>query len=89
MDVQAKMNLPLHRLFFSTSYLPIDGPLEEKKEMGQLSPRTRLLLDCLYLDFFLFQMGESNEDIEQMFSNLLGEMDLLTQVINSPSYLSN
>ncbi|KAJ1076601.1 hypothetical protein K5549_008300 [Capra hircus] len=24
-------------------------------------------------------MGESNEDIEQMFSNLLGEMDLLTQ----------
>ncbi|KAI4562189.1 hypothetical protein MJT46_011151 [Ovis ammon polii x Ovis aries] len=27
----------------------------------------------------LFKMGESNEDIEQMFSNLLGEMDLLTQ----------
>uniref|UniRef100_A0ABI7YKT8 Amyloid beta precursor protein binding family B member 1 interacting protein n=1 Tax=Felis catus TaxID=9685 RepID=A0ABI7YKT8_FELCA len=24
-------------------------------------------------------MGESNEDIDQMFSNLLGEMDLLTQ----------
>uniref|UniRef100_A0A8D0SVI1 Amyloid beta A4 precursor protein-binding family B member 1-interacting protein n=1 Tax=Sus scrofa TaxID=9823 RepID=A0A8D0SVI1_PIG len=42
-------------------------------------PRIRLLLDCLYLDFFLFQMGESNEDIDQMFSNLLGEMDLLTQ----------
>lgn len=86
MDVQAKMNLTLHKLFFSTCRLM--GLLEEKKEMGQLSPRTRLLLDCLYLDFFLFQMGESNEDIEQMFSNLLGEMDLLTQV-NSPSYLSN
>ncbi|XP_024598051.1 amyloid beta A4 precursor protein-binding family B member 1-interacting protein isoform X2 [Neophocaena asiaeorientalis asiaeorientalis] len=27
----------------------------------------------------LYQMGESNEDIDQMFSNLLGEMDLLTQ----------
>ncbi|KAB0400227.1 hypothetical protein E2I00_006797, partial [Balaenoptera physalus] len=26
-----------------------------------------------------FEMGESNEDIDQMFSNLLGEMDLLTQ----------
>ncbi|KAG8504725.1 Amyloid beta A4 precursor protein-binding family B member 1-interacting protein, partial [Galemys pyrenaicus] len=25
------------------------------------------------------KMGESNEDIDQMFSNLLGEMDLLTQ----------
>ncbi|GAB5573352.1 amyloid beta A4 precursor protein-binding family B member 1-interacting protein [Prionailurus iriomotensis] len=27
-------------------------------------------------------MGESNEDIDQMFSNLLGEMDLLTQDLN-------
>lgn len=32
---------------------------------------------------FLFQMGESNEDIDQMFSTLLGEMDLLTQVKSS------
>ncbi|XP_006907078.1 amyloid beta A4 precursor protein-binding family B member 1-interacting protein [Pteropus alecto] len=28
-------------------------------------------------------MGESNDDIDQMFSNLLGEMDLLTQVNSS------
>lgn len=63
----------------------MDRALGENKEVGQLS-RTRLLLDCLYLVFFffLFQMGESNEDIDQMFSNLLGEMDLLTQV-NTPS----
>ncbi|KAM8959726.1 amyloid beta A4 precursor protein-binding family B member 1-interacting protein [Lycaon pictus] len=26
-----------------------------------------------------YEMGESNDDIDQMFSNLLGEMDLLTQ----------
>ena len=41
MDVQAEVNLPLHKLFFLT-YLPIDGPFGGKKEMGQLSPRTRL-----------------------------------------------
>ncbi|XP_004691367.1 PREDICTED: amyloid beta A4 precursor protein-binding family B member 1-interacting protein [Condylura cristata] len=28
-------------------------------------------------------MGESNEDIDQMFSNLLGEMDLLTQSLGA------
>uniref|UniRef100_A0A8C5KC15 Amyloid beta A4 precursor protein-binding family B member 1-interacting protein n=1 Tax=Jaculus jaculus TaxID=51337 RepID=A0A8C5KC15_JACJA len=28
-------------------------------------------------------MGESNEDIDQMFSTLLGEMDLLTQSLNA------
>lgn len=48
--------------FLSTSFssqliCPLMGLLEEKKEMGQLFPSTRLLLDCLYLDFFLFSDG--------------------------------
>lgn len=65
----------------------MNGALGELKRWDSY-PGVRLLLGCLYLGFFLFQMGESNDDIDQMFSNLLGEMDLLTQV-NSPFQVSN
>lgn len=78
MEFQTEMNLPLHRAF-SSCLVPRWGTRRKNKRCDS-SPEIRLLLDRLHLDFFLFQMGESNDDIDQMFSNLLGEMDLLTQV---------
>lgn len=55
------------------------GHLERENKDGTV-PDIKLLLNCFYLGFCLFQMDESNDDIDQMFSNLLGEVDLLTQV---------
>lgn len=34
----------------------------------------------VFFSFFFFQMEQTCDDIDEMFSNLLGEMDMLTQV---------
>lgn len=36
----------------------------------------------VFFSFFFFQMEQTCDDIDEMFSNLLGEMDMLTQVSN-------
>ena len=82
MEFHGEMHLPLYNLLFLT-YLPVYGAFGEKKEMGQLSG-DQTFIRLFITGFLPFQMGESNEDIDQMFSNLLGEMDLLTQVNSLP-----
>lgn len=37
-------------------------------------------MNFLFVGLFFFQMEQTCDDIDEMFSNLLGEMDMLTQV---------
>lgn len=56
MDVQAKMNLPLHRLFFST-YLPIDGPFRGKERDGTIIPKDQAFIRLFIPGFLPFSDG--------------------------------
>ena len=53
MEVQAEMNLPLHKLFFST-YLPIDGPFGGKERDGTVIPKHQAFIRLFISGFLSF-----------------------------------
>lgn len=56
MEVQAEMNLPLHKLLFST-YLPIDGPFGGKERDGMVIPKDQAFIRLFISGFLPFSDG--------------------------------